>query len=104
MAWLGLLAGYLPVRASRRRKALVRNAAFSIMANFRVTTKPAAEYDPGRVWNNARSPSPEEHARESLTFSASLHGTAEEGLAMEVLYSRCCGMAVHKSSVSTARH
>jgi transposase len=29
-----------------------------------------------------------------------LRGTAEEELAMEALYSRCCGLDVHKSSVS----
>ena len=44
--------------------------------------EPADEYDPGRVWNNVLLPSPEEQAREILTFSASLRGTAEEGLAM----------------------
>jgi hypothetical protein len=32
-------------------------------------------------------------------YSASLRGTAKEGL-MEVLYSRCCGLDVHKASVS----
>jgi hypothetical protein len=41
----------------------------------------------------------EEHAREILAIRASLRPAAEER-AMEALYSRCCGLDVHKSSIT----
>jgi transposase len=41
----------------------------------------------------------EEHARETLAIYASLRGTTWEA-AMEVLYERCCGLDVHKSSIT----
>ena len=41
----------------------------------------------------------EEHAREIFAIYASLRPAAEER-AMEALYSRCCGLEVHKSSLT----
>jgi transposase len=41
----------------------------------------------------------EEHARETLAIYASLRGTTWEAV-MEVLYERCCGLDVHKSSIT----
>jgi hypothetical protein len=52
--------------------------------------------------NNGLLPFSEEHARETLAIYASLRRTAWEA-AMEVLYETCCGLDVHKSSI-TAIH
>src|SRR5882672_868073 len=41
----------------------------------------------------------EEHGRETLAIYASLRRTAWEA-AMEVLYETCCGLDVHKSSIT----
>src|SRR5512146_1326021 len=41
----------------------------------------------------------EEHAREISAIRASLRPAAKER-AMETLYSRCCGLDVHKSSIT----
>jgi len=41
----------------------------------------------------------EEHAREIFATGASLRHTAKE-TGMEVLYPRCCGLDVHKSSIT----
>jgi hypothetical protein len=49
--------------------------------------------------NNGLLPFSEEHARETLAIYASLRRTAWEA-AMEVLYETCCGLDVHKSSIT----
>jgi transposase len=61
--------------------------------------EPADEFDPGCVQEQRTVAFlTEEHARETLAFCI-LASTAEE-VSMEVLYERCCGIDVHKSSVA----
>jgi hypothetical protein len=51
--------------------------------------------------NNGLLPFCEEHERETLAIYASLRRTAWEA-AMEVLYVTCCGLDVHKSSITAS--
>jgi hypothetical protein len=61
--------------------------------------EPADEFDPGCVQEQRTVAFlREEHARETLALCI-LVSTAEEAR-MEVLYERCCGIDVHKSSIA----
>src|SRR3982751_4724453 len=52
------------------------------------------------TWHNGLSPSWEEHARENLFFRCPARRAGAGGMTMELLYPHCCGLDVHKSSIT----
>src|SRR5262249_1803624 len=62
--------------------------------------EPAAKFNRDADWYNGLSPPfYGEHARETHLFQASSRNRPE-GACMQIVYQRCCGMDVHKNSVT----
>jgi transposase len=64
--------------------------------------EPASEHDPDAYRNNQLSPPLwDEHARGPRLLLSGVHCLpAEEEITVQILYPRCCGLDVHKSSIT----
>ncbi len=61
--------------------------------------EPAAKFDRDADWNNGLLPV-SEHARETHLIQASTATRLTKGASMRIVYQRCCGLDVHKDSVT----
>jgi hypothetical protein len=68
----------------------------------RIGPEPEAENNPDAFWNNQLSPPTGMSTRECLGFShpASIACLTEEEFTLQILYPHCCGLDVHKKSIT----
>jgi hypothetical protein len=85
---------------SRRQYAVARRVVQRSSALV-VLKKPEDEFDPGRALaQRTVASSREESTRGRFTLSARPGSHVDGGVVMDVLHPRCCGLDVHKSSIS----
>jgi hypothetical protein len=85
---------------SRRQYAVARRVVQRSSALL-VLKKPEGEFDPGRALaQRTVASSREESTRGRFTLSARPGSHGDGGVVMDVLHPRCCGLDVHKSSIS----